>query len=449
MRVKSVLQEYKMNSKKNKLLFVALIVFTFFSSSLIAAPSSDFFNSGADYFNQGDYSAAVNSFKKVEALGIKSPALYYNLASSYYKLGEYDKARTYFEKVREYENMQSLAEYNLGLTALKMNDKKTAGKWFRSVAKNSTDKKLVALAESNLKTGRARNAPKKTRWVNKKWTSYLSGRLGYDSNVNFAPLGITRGRSDNFTEVIVMADYLLSGDRKNGWLGEVFFYDINYLNENIYDEYDYGVGIKKNLQINRNWQTYYLLDVDKIIYAGDDYQTITRLATQAKNSLSKNERLYFRYGYEDIKSDKEIFDYLEGWRQKFRAEYRLYRKHDNARIYYELELNNRNDLTIPTGVNAGIYSYSPTRHTLRGRYARILSRQWQLIGDLSYRASDYPVTASQDRQDDRYRAALYVDYRFTKKLKLRAKVDYTNNRSTRDIFAYKRTVYSLGLNALF
>lgn len=430
-----------MSSIKIRLLFIVLMALTVFSPALLAA-SQDVFEQGAKSFNQGEYAAAVKAFKKAEAQGMKSPALYYNLAGSYYKLGQYDKAEVYFNKVRQYKKMQSLAEYNLGLIALKKNDKKTAKKWFRSVSKNSKDKKLVALAENKLAGKKSR---KKPRWVDKKWSVYASGALGYDDNVNFAPLGITSEKSDSFSEITASVDYLFSGDRKTGWLGEAYFYNINYLNENLFDEYEYGAGVKKNLQLNKNWQTNYALDMSKINYGGEDYQTIIKLGAQAKNSWSRNERLYFRYSYEDIKSDKTIFDYLEGWRQKLRAEYRLYRRKDNARIYYELELNNRNDLTLTSGV----YSYSPTRHTLRGRYTSKLSREWHLIGDLSYRASDYPVTTSQDRQDDRFRAAAYADYRFGKDLKLRAKIDYTDNRSSEDIFAYKRTVYSLGLSALF
>lgn len=429
-----------------RLLFILLIVPTGFSSPLIAA-SLDTFNQGAASFNQGYYAAAVKTFKKAEAQGMKSPALYYNLASSYYKLGEYKKAAEYFNKVRMYKDMKTLAEYNLGLVALKQDDRKTARKWFSSVVKNGKDAKLIVLAEDKLRQTRAR---KTSKWLSKKWSAYLSGALGYDNNVNFAPLGITSEKSDTFSEVVASVDYLFSGDRNNGWLGEAYFYNLNYINEDLYDEYEFGAGIKKNLQLNRNWQTQYAFDMSKINYGGEAYQTIARLGAEARNSFSKNERLYFRYSYEDITSDKTLFDYLEGWRQKFRAEYRLYRKQDNMRLYYELELNNRNDLTIsPPSLNAGVYSYSPTRHTLRGRYTSKLSREWHLIGDLSYRASDYPVTASQDRQDDRFRAAAYADYRFAKDLKLRAKIDYTDNRSTESIFAYKRTVYSLGLSALF
>jgi len=433
-----------------RLLMIVLIAFVGFSSPLLAAPSQSVFDNGAKAFNRGDYSAAVNYFKKAEEQGMKSPSLYYNLASSYYKLAQYENAKTYFNKVRQYKKMQSLAEYNLGLIALKANDKASAKKMFSNVSANSNDKKLAALSQKNLK--RMQTKPRQN-WLTKKWSVYVSGALGYDDNVNFAPLGIANEVSSRFSEVSASVDYLFSGDRRNGWLADAYFYSIKYYDvesptlglTNIYDEYEYGAGIKKAIKLNKDWQTNYALNMSKINYAGEDYQSIIKLSAQAKNNLSRNERLYFRYAYEDIKSDKDIFDYLEGWRQKLRAEYRLYRKQDNARIYYELELNNRNDLSLASG----LYSYSPTRHTIRGRYTSILSREWRLIGDLAYRASDYPVTASQDRQDDRLRAAAYADYRITRDIKFRAKVDYTDNRSTEEIFAYKRTVYSLGLSAIF
>ncbi len=438
-----------MNSINNKLWFVLVMALTAFASPLVQAAqttSQDEFRKGAESFNQGYYAAAVKTFKKAEAKGMKSPALYYNLASSYYKLGEYKKAGEYFNKVRKYRDMKYLAEYNLGLVALQQNDKKTAEKWFSSVAKNSKDKKLAALAGQNLKDMKQKKQP---QWFTEKWTGYLSASLGYDDNVNFAPLGIADERSDSFSEIVASGDYLFSGNRKNGWLGEAYFYNINYLNEDIFDEYEYGVGVQNMRRFNRRWQGKFSLDLNKSNYGGEDYQTIANLGAQARHTLSRNEYLFLRYNYEDIKSDNVLFDYLEGWRQRLRAEYRLYRKSDNSRLYYELELNDRNDLTIATGPRAGQYSYSPTRHTLRGRYTSILNREWRLTGDLSYRASSYPATANQDRKDNRVKAAAYADYRITGDIKFRAKIEYTDNRSTEDIFAYKRTVYMLGINALF
>ena len=417
------------------------------TQTLAQASSQDEFVKGTEYFIQEDYATAVEVFKKAEAQGMKSPALYYNLASSYYMLGEYEKSREYFNKVRKHKEMQYLAEYNLGLIALKQDDKKSAEQWFTNVTNNSKDKKLVVLAEKKLKEIQSRKiaAQEKPQWVTKKWSAYLSASLGYDDNVNFAPLGITTEESDSFTDIFASVDYLFAGDRKNGWLGELYFYDINYLNENLFDEYEYGAGIKKYLQLSQNWQTLYSLDMSKINYGGEDYQTIAKIGAEARNSLSKDQRLSLRYAYEDINSDNTLFDYLEGWRQTLRAEYLLYHKLDNSRFYYELELNNRNDLSL----DSGDFSYSPTRHTFRGKYTSVLSREWQLIGDLSYRASDYPATANQDRQDDRVKAAIYADYRFSRSFKLSAKVAYTDNRSTDDIFTYNRTVYTLGFSALF
>jgi hypothetical protein len=422
-------------------LWAVFFVLSGFSFSVFAAGENEF-NKGADFFNEGHYADAVKQFKNAETQGVKSAALYYNLASSYYKLGDYEKSREYFDKVRRYREMQYLAEYNLGLIALKQNDTKTAKKRFTAVKKNSTDEKLVSLSKKQLKEIRRL---RKTKRTTKKWSVYLSAAFGYDGNVNFSPLGISAERSDSFSEFLVSADYLFSGNKKNGWSSDVFFYDKNYRKESLFDEYEYGAGIKKYLNIDQNWQTQYVLNIIKINYADEDYQTIAKIGARAKYSLSRNERIYLRYGYEDITSDNVIFDYLEGWRQKIRADYRLYNKKDVSRIYYELELNNRNDLKT----SIGEFSYSPTRHTIRGKYTRVFNPKWHLTGDLAYRISDYPATANQDRNDNRIKAALYADYRFDRTFKLRAKVEHTDNSSTEDVFDYRRTVYTVGLNKLF
>jgi hypothetical protein len=435
-----------------KLLFFVTILLSGFSLPVMSAQSAkadSAFNLGAESFSKKDYSSAIKAFEQAEANGLKTPALYYNLASSYYMAEQYGKAREYFLKVREFDEMQDLADYNLGLVALKQNDKKSAENFFSGVVKKSSDKKLVALAGSNLKDikPRTKSLP---AWTTKKWSAYLSASLGYDDNVNFAPLGISNEISSSFSELFASGDFLFSGDRKNGWLAEAYFYTIKYYDvdepiTDLYDEYEFGIGIKKNFQINRLWRAFLSLDASKINYAGEDYQTIAKISAEARKSLSSNERLNLRYSFEDIKSDNLLFDYLEGWRQKIRAEYRLYRKSDNSRIYYELELNDRNDLSI----TAGDFSYSPTRHVIRGRYTRLLSDKWHLTGDLAYRYSDYPTTASQDRQDNRVKVAAYADYRFTRDVKLRAKAEYTDNSSTEDIFTYNRLIYTLGINAYF
>lgn len=434
-------------------MFLSPVVLSAPNPTTQAATADNLFNLGTESFAKEDYPSAVEAFEQAEANGMKTPALYYNLASSYYKTEQYDKASQYFLKVREYDEMQDLADYNLGLVALKQGNKKSAEKRFSDVVQQSSDKKLVILAENNLESIAPKSSQKSKplpSWVTKQWSAYLSASFGYDDNVNFAPLGISRELSSSFSELFASGDLLFSGNRKDGWLAEAYFYSIKYYDidgaiTDLYDEYELGIGLKKNIQFNRDWRGIFALDASKINYAGEDYQTIAKLSAEARKSLSSDQRLNFRYSYEDIKSENPLFDYLEGWRQKFRGEYRLYRKPDNTRLYYELELNNRNDLSIATGD----FSYSPTRHVLRGRYTYLLSNKWHLTGDLAYRYSDYPTTASQDRQDNRVKVATYADYPFTKDVKLRAKAEYTDNRSTEDIFTYNRLIYTLGLNAYF
>jgi len=393
------------------------------------------FSQGTQLFKKGQYSAAAKKFKKAEAQGMKSLALDYNLASSYYKLADYNKSRIYFNKIRSYPEMRYLAEYNLGLIAEKQRNKPLATKLFSSVNENSEDKKLVALAENKLT--KLRPAAKTSK---RKWSAYASLAYGYDDNVSFAPTGISSNLSDNFFELIAFADYVFSGDKNNGWLAEASYYGVDYSKEN-FDEYDYGIGVKKYQKLNADKNIEYSMNINKLNYAGSAYQSIIRLGVQIGKKLSTFERLYLRYGYEDIRSENTLYNYLEGSRHKFRTEYRQYNKSNIKKIYYELELNNRIDLTTA--------SYSPRRHTVRGRYTHIFSKDWRLTGDLAYRISNYPTIASQDRNDTRLKASAYFDYYFDATMKLRAKVEYADNNSNINTYDYTRTVYTIGASKSF
>ena len=172
-----------------------------------------------------------------------------------------------------------------------------------------------------------------------------------------------------------------------------------------------------------------------------------KLEARGKRKISKTERIYFRYRYEDIASDYINYDYLEGWRQKLRLEYRQYNRTNIGQLYYELELNDREDYVSTT--TGDEYSYSPTRHTLRGKYTEFLDKNWRLTGDISYRMSDYPATSTQDRNDDRWMLATYLDYRFDKSTRLRTKLQYSDNQSTEDLYDYDRVILSVGINKLF
>jgi len=396
------------------------------------AADQNSFNEGMKSFKSGDYKAAAEAFEQAHQQKQISAALYYNLASSYYKLGNYEKAQHYFRLVSQYPKMKSLAQYNLGLIALKQGDRKTANTWFETVSKTSSDSKLVTLARRQI----TRAKPEL-----KKWSNFLRGGLGYDDNINIAPTDITLEQSGSFYDLFASVDYLLKGSRKDGWMAGASFYNISYFDSSNYDETRYGAGLNK-IDTFGLWSTRLSARLDKLTYAGDDYQTIAGVHASAKQRLSKMERLQLRYRYEDIGSDNVLYDYLDGWRQQVRAEYRYYGKADNKRLYYELELNDRQDT-----VNA---SYSPTRHTIRAVYTRNLDKKTRWSGDIAYRSStyDYPATAPQNRDDTRWRLGIQMDYHLSKTLRFRGQLVHTNNDSSLPQYDYTRNVFRLNLSKL-
>lgn len=416
----------------NKAPQFVFVMVLFLSAGIATAKVSSDFNQGARLFKEKKYNAALEKFKKAEARGLKSSALYYNLASSYYKLTQYNKSKAYYNKVRQYKKLRYLAEYNLGLIALKQNRKKQAKKYFISVYKNSRDKKLKSL--SGEKILQLRSAASKFR-------AYASLAFGNDDNINFAPSGISANRADTFIEFNGVVDYLFSGNRRNGWMAEASYYVFDYSTENQSDSDEIGLGIKKYYKINDLWQSELTVNYYKLSYGPDDYQTIVKLAGLARKKLSKSEQLYFRYGFEDISSDNVTYNYLAGTRQKARVEYRQYNKNNIQKIYYELEVNSRENLANS--------NYSPTRHTLRARYTHIFSPQWRATGDISYRASAYPAQGTQNRSDTRVKGSAYLDYYLNKRTKLRTKVAYTNNSSNTANYSYDRTVVSIGISSSF
>jgi tetratricopeptide (TPR) repeat protein len=226
------------NRPLSRVVKLALLLLMF-TMQLHAADQNNF-NKGQKLFASGDCNAAVKEFEQVLKQNNISAALYYNLASSYYKLGNYNKAYHYFSMVKKYTKIKSLAEYNLGLTALKQGYNTLSKKWFEEVVNTSSNKKLVLLARQQLKSD------KLVKPEIKNWSGYLRGGIGHDDNINIAPTDTALKLSDNFYDLFASVEKVLKGSRKNGWLVEALFYNINYFDSSSYDESQYGVGVKNN-----------------------------------------------------------------------------------------------------------------------------------------------------------------------------------------------------------
>ena len=161
--------------------------------------------------------------------------------------------------------------------------------------------------------------------------------------------------------------------------------------------------------------------------------------------LTGNAKIILQYRYDDFTSENPIYDYLEGWRQ--RAQVRYYRNtvNSNQQVYYEGELNSRGDLVT----SLYSYNYSPSRHTFGGKYTQKFSDKWYLTGDLAYRVSDFPASATLDRDDTRWILGALLDFRIDNTLSIKSNVQYIQNDSTVDIYTYDKTVITVGVSKLF
>jgi len=400
----------------------------------MASVSKDF-DRGVAYFKQAKYNKAIKAFEQARRKGLKKPALYYNLGASYFKTGNYDKAEYNFNRLLKIKKMKSLAEYNLGLVALRKNDQKTAKKWFNK-SRSSTNRKISTLSNRQLE----KLSPKKRSRTMKKWYNYASLSLGYNSNIKLIPAEIATDTSDTFMELYASTSGILSGNYTNGVSLDAFAYSLDYANVDSYDEKQAQLGIYKNKKYEA-WRTRIGGYFERSTFGSDPYQQVIGFEAKGKRRLQKTDQVSLRYRYNNIKSLFNAYNYLQGWRQQFRAEYRDYTAADSKRIYYELELNDRENLVSR--------NYSPTRHKIQAVYRYNFSKNWRVGGEFSYRYSKYQPTATQNRQDDRLRAAVKATYKLSKQWKINGSYQRTDNSSTDTLYSYTQNFYYVSVGASF
>lgn len=404
------------------------------SSELIATAMSDY-ELGLTAYKGGDNAAAVRYFESAQKQGMKSLSLQFNLASSYYKAGRYADAKKYFKQLNNTKEMRDIAEYHLGLIAIKEKSGRQALKHFNTVVSTGEDKRLVKLSEKQLSVLR----PKEDIWRSQAFLNF-----GYDDNISSVTGDSVLDIADSFTEVFASTDYLITGRRKDGWTAQATLFGNEYSDTDMNDQYLISLGAKRSKKL-AYWDTSASLSLTKSTYGGDDFQSITKLDIIGQKPITKSDRIYLRYQFEDVASDNPLYDYLEGWRQRGRVGYRNFTANSIKNIYYELELNSRGELVTTTDT----YEYSPTRHTIRGTYSYIFNKHWWLNGDLSYQMSDYPVSPTIEREDDQWKLALSADYVFDRTLKLTTKYQYTDNASSVDRYNYDKSIIKVGLSKLF
>ena len=414
---------------------ISFIVLLFLYVAAAQASVETDYAQGVELFKKGNYEAAIVKFESANNQGMKSPSLYYNLGSAYFKLENYSVSKTYYMRVAEYPDKRALAEYNLGLIAIKQNNKAEALRHFNYVVSTSSENMLVKLSKQQIARLKATVNP---------WAALFAVNYGYDDNINVTPNDVTQGISDTFYNIYAKADVVVFGKRRNGWLLDTSYFRIDFSDTDEYDQDFYTIGLRSEYRLS-GWDTKVHLSSGESTFGGDDLQSFYKLDLLGARPLSSKEKIILRYRYDDYTSEKTVYDYLEGWRQRAQIMYYRNTAKNNQQLYYEAELNDRGDLVTSTYS----YNYSPVRQTVRGKYTHKFTDAWHLTGDLSYRTSDFPASTTIDRDESKWTGGLALDYRIDNALIIKGNVKYMENESSVDTYDYDKTVVTLGVSKLF
>jgi len=424
--------------KNIKKVFLICCVLSLTTFNAIAKEKNDNFELGKASFNQGNYKQSLTYFNKAASQGKNPPKLDYALGSTHYKLENYQASRNYFLKLTNDREYGALAYYNLGLISNKDKNNKQAIKHFKKSKSITRSAKLKKLNKKQI--------TKLTKPTRKKWSGYASAGYGYDSNIVAAPAGIAANESGSFMRGTALANYLVSGNKTDGVLAKASFYATDYFNTSFNDDKSLAFDVSLRDKLDK-WKMSYDAGIKQSTYGDDDFQRILRVTVKAKNKLDKKNELRFRYRYEDIDSLSRRFDFLDGKRQRLRAEYHIKSSTDKLRFLYEVEINSRQNVTRPTRQ----LNYSPTRNKIAVKYDNKITSVDTIGGEIEFRDSSYDATPTQNRSDTRYVAAIKYTHGFDKYWRVKTRIKYKNNDSNEpgDIFDYDRTIATIDLSRLF
>jgi len=108
--------------KMRTVTFTAILLF--FSTIVFSqATPKKIFETGNNFYAQGDYEQAIQAYKKVLDSGVESAELYYNLGNAFYRTGKYTDAIYYYEKSKLLAPDNEDLQHNLEMANLQISDK--------------------------------------------------------------------------------------------------------------------------------------------------------------------------------------------------------------------------------------------------------------------------------------------------------------------------------------
>ncbi|WP_250461591.1 tetratricopeptide repeat protein [Microbulbifer litoralis] len=412
---------------------------------------------GVEAFRSGDYQRALTLFERAESEGDDSAGLQYNIGVTLMKLGRYDSASGRFQRLLADPGWGDLARYNLALAAERRNRDIVAARYYRRISEASDSGKLRKLARNRLNAlADVHRDPPGRRWIA---TANLSA--GYDDNAYALQSELIENDSagaDNFTELFAWGQYQLRGTAEDGWRVHGYGFGRRYGEFDSLDLTSASAALARDRQW-RGWSTETGV-AGEIVYLGGEQVSrqvqltgrIEREFGDASISLSYIPSYYL--GGHD-------YTHLDGWRQRFEAQWQRPLPMVDARAYYRYDSNDRADLARDAldGDTLDYYSYSPVRHSFGGVLEWSPSANWLLSSGMEFRHSAYDginrVTDSDGsamtyrRESDRVKSWLSTRYRITPRFSLNGKIVVIDNDENRDLYTYDKTEASLGVSYIF
>lgn len=410
-----------------------------------AQTAQDIFQQGLAAARAGDSQTALSYFERAREAGLASGALFYNLGVTHYRLGQYPQARDAFERLTGHPTLGPLAWYNLGLVALKSGDRGDALTAFRQAQEQAPAGSLQKLA-----AGQVSELQAAEETVPGRWAGALSLGAGRDDALQDPVEQVATETSDEFSELFALGTGVIAGEPQNGWRLDLSAYAVRY---RTFDEFDMSVltGALTRAIPAGKWRLEVGAGGERSTFGGEPYLQEGQLRLTARLPEGGGHTGYrFRYRYHEIQSLDTLYDPQEGSRHDLDLEARWIGEAGRLALIYGLEVNDREDFVAP-----GLFtSYSPTRNAVGLRADTDVGR-WRWSGEVEYRYSEYadPNRLADgrviDREDERVRGALGVDYRLTETWQLSAEYSRTDNDSNIDDYDYEQDLVTAGLTAFF